>query len=181
MEYFWLNVSFIVMGLYSFSLLLVFFYSLAQLNLLFNYKRAQKNKPQLTPLDTSNLDKVPFVTIQLPVFNELYVMERLLKCINEIEYPRERLEIQVLDDSTDESVELTKRIVTDLQKGGLDIVQIRRKDRVGFKAGALKEGLKSAKGELIAIFDADFLPRKDWLLKTVPQFDQSDIGVVQTK
>ena len=156
MEHFWLNISFLVMGLYAFSLLLVFFYSLAQLHLLFNYKKAQNNKPELTPLDVSDIEKVPYVTIQLPVFNELYVMERLLRCINEIEYPRERLEIQVLDDSTDESVELTKSIVQELQKGGLDIVQIRREDRVGFKAGALKEGLKTAKGEFVAIFDADF-------------------------
>ena len=181
MEHFWLNISFLVMGLYALSLLLVFFYSLAQLHLLFNYKKAQKNKPELTPLATSDLAKVPYVTIQLPVFNELYVMERLLHCINEIEYPRERLEVQVLDDSTDESVELTQSLVTKLQKGGLDIVQIRRKDRVGFKAGALKKGLKTAKGEFIAIFDADFLPRPDWLLKTVPHFDSPEIGVVQTR
>jgi len=78
MEHFWLNISFLVMGLYCLSLLLVFFYSLAQLHLLFNYKKAQKNKPELTPLATSDLAKVPYVTIQLPVFNELYVMERLL-------------------------------------------------------------------------------------------------------
>ena len=181
MEHFWLNISFLVMGVYAFSLLLVFFYSLAQLNLLFNYRRAQRNKPKLIPLDISSPGKVPYVTIQLPVFNELYVMERLLHCINEIDYPRNRLEIQVLDDSTDESVELTKSLVDELQEKGLDIVQIRRKNRVGFKAGALKEGLKTAKGELIAIFDADFLPRADWLRKTVPQFDCPEIGVVQTR
>ena len=181
MEHFWLNISFLVMGVYAFSLLLVFFYSLAQLNLLFNYRRAQRNKPKLIPLDISSPGKVPYVTIQLPVFNELYVMERLLHCINKIDYPRNRLEIQVLDDSTDESVELTKSLVDELQKKGLDIVQIRRKNRVGFKAGALKEGLKTAKGEFIAIFDADFLPRADWLRKTVPQFDCPEIGVVQTR
>lgn len=181
MEYFWLNISFLVMGLYSISLLLVFFYSLAQLNLLFHYKKAQKNKPSLIHLDLSDPTKVPYVTIQLPVFNELYVMERLLLCINKIEYPREKLEIQVLDDSTDESVELTQKLVKDLKAKGLDIVQIRRKNRVGFKAGALKEGLASAKGSLIAIFDADFLPREDWLLKTVPHFNQKEIGVVQTR
>ena len=155
MEYFLLNISFLVMGMYSLCLLLVFFYSLAQLNLLFNYKKAQKNKPTLTNLNITDRLNVPYVTIQLPVFNELYVMERLLECINKIEYPRERLEIQVLDDSTDESVELTRKLVEGLQKGGLDIMQIRRENRVGFKAGALKEGLETAKGELIAIFDAD--------------------------
>ena len=181
MEYFWLNISYLVMGLYSLSLLLVFFYSLAQLNLLFSYKKAQNNKLSLHSLDTSDLSKVPYVTVQLPVFNELYVMERLLSCINQLDYPREKLEVQVLDDSTDESVELTAKLVKELQKKGLDIVQIRRDDRVGFKAGALKEGLKKAKGEFIAIFDADFLPKTDWLLKTVAQFDTPKIGVVQTR
>lgn len=181
MEYFWLNLSLLIMGLYALSLLLVFFYSLSQLSLLFSYKKAQESKPTLPLLNTSDLSLVPYVTIQLPVFNELYVMERLLSCINKIEYPREKLEIQVLDDSTDESVELTAKLVKKLQKEGLDIVQVRRENRVGFKAGALKEGLKTAKGELIAIFDADFLPKKDWLLKTVTQFDQPEIGVVQTR
>lgn len=181
MDYFWLNISFIVMGLYALSLILVFFYSLAQLNLLFNYQKAQKEKTSLPLLSTQDSKKVPYVTIQLPVFNELYVMERLLKCISEISYPKERLEIQVLDDSTDESVGLTKKWVEELRKEGLDIVQIRREKREGFKAGALKEGLEKAKGEFIAIFDADFLPRKDWLLKTMHQFDRPNIGVVQTR
>ena len=150
MEYFWLNVSHVIMGVYAISLLLVFFYSLAQLSLLFSYKKAQENKPSLPPLDTSDPSKVPHVSIQLPVFNELYVMERLLTCINKIDYPREKLEIQVLDDSTDESVELTAKLVKRLQKEGLDIVHVCRENRVGFKAGALKEGLKTAKGRLVA-------------------------------
>lgn len=181
MEYFWLNVSYLIMGLYTLSLLLVFFYSLAQLDLLFSYKKAQNNKPKLQPLNTSDLSQVPFVTVQLPVFNELYVIERLLTCINQLDYPREKLEVQVLDDSTDESVEVTAQLINGLRKKGLDIVQIRREDRVGFKAGALKEGLKKSKGEFIAIFDADFLPKTDWLLKTVAQFDAPEIGVVQTR
>ena len=148
---------------------------------MWNYIQFQKKKEKPSVLDISNPEKVPYVTIQLPVFNELYVMERLLECINLIDYPRTKLEIQVLDDSTDESVELTRTLVADLQKGGLDITQIRRKDRVGFKAGALKEGLITAKGEFIAIFDADFLPQSDWLLQTVPQFENEEIGVVQTR
>ena len=181
MENIWLYLSLLLMLLYSVSLILVLFYSLSQLNLLWNYIQFQKKKEKPTVLDISNPEKVPYVTIQLPVFNELYVMERLLECINLIDYPRTKLEIQVLDDSTDESVELTRTLVADLQKGGLDITQIRRKDRVGFKAGALKEGLITAKGEFIAIFDADFLPQSDWLLQTVPQFENEEIGVVQTR
>ena len=181
MENTWLYLSVFLMFLYSISLILVLLYSLSQLNLLWNYIQHKKKKEIPLKLDLSDLDAVPFVTIQLPVFNELYVIERLLECINLIEYPRAKLEIQVLDDSTDESVKLTQSLVEKLKKGGLDIVQIRREKRIGFKAGALKEGLKVAKGEFIAIFDADFLPKSDWLLRTVPYFKNKKIGVVQTR
>jgi len=163
------------------SLILVLLYSLSQLNLLWNYVQFKKKKEKNPILDISDPEKVPFITIQLPVFNELYVIERLLECINLIDYPRAKLEIQVLDDSTDESVELTRGLVENLKQDSLDITQIRRKDRVGFKAGALKEGLITAKGEFIAIFDADFLPQSDWLLHTVPHFKNKKIGVVQTR
>ena len=181
MENIWLYLSVLLMIVYSISLILVLFYSLSQLNLLWNYVQYKKKKEKHPLLDLTKSESVPFITIQLPVFNELYVMERLLKCINQIEYPREKLELQVLDDSTDESVELTRGLVEDLKIDGLDIVQIRRKNRVGFKAGALKEGLTSAKGEFIAIFDADFLPQSNWLLQTVSQFENEEIGVVQTR
>ena len=181
MEKIWLYLSVLLMIVYSISLILVLFYSLSQLNLLWNYVQYKKKKEKHPLLDLTKPESVPFITIQLPVFNELYVMERLLKCINQIEYPREKLEVQVLDDSTDESVELTRGLVEDLKIDGLDIVQIRRKNRVGFKAGALKEGLTSAKGEFIAIFDADFLPQSNWLLQTVSQFENEEIGIVQTR
>ena len=108
-------------------------------------------------------------------------MERLLSNIAKLEYPKDKLEIQVLDDSTDESFEKTAAQIAELQKTGLDIVHLSREDRVGFKAGALKEGLKTAKGEYIAIFDADFLPQPDWLKKTIPYFKDEQIGVVQTR
>ena len=181
MEKIWLYLSVLLMIVYSISLILVLFYSLSQLNLLWNYVQYKKKKEKHPLLDLTKPESVPLITIQLPVFNELYVMERLLKCINQIEYPREKLEVQVLDDSTDESVELTRGLVEDLKIDGLDIVQIRRKNRVGFKAGALKEGLTSAKGEFIAIFDADFLPQSNWLLQTVSQFENEEIGIVQTR
>ena len=108
-------------------------------------------------------------------------MERLLKNIAKLEYPREKLEIQVLDDSTDESVEITAKLIKEIQETGIDIQHTRRSNRQGFKAGALKEGLKTAKGEFIAIFDADFLPQPDWLYQTVPYFKDREIGVVQTR
>ncbi len=171
----------IVIVIYSVALILIFLYALAQLNLLLNYLRSRRKKDQCPRFDLSNPEEVPHVTIQLPVFNELYVMERLLSNIAEIEYPKDKLEIQVLDDSTDESFDATAKQIRELQATGLDIQHVTRENRVGFKAGALKEGLKTAKGEFIAIFDADFLPKKNWLLNTIPYFKNPEIGVVQTR
>ena len=178
MEY---PLAYLIISLYTLALLLVFFYSLAQLNLLFNYLKHKKKGTHGPLIDLSKKELVPYVTIQLPIYNEAYVVERLLENIAFMEYPKERLEIQVLDDSTDASVEKTASLIKGLQDKGLDIVHVRRTNREGYKAGALKEGLAIAKGSLIAIFDADFLPQKDWLLQTVPHFGSEDIGVVQTR
>jgi cellulose synthase/poly-beta-1,6-N-acetylglucosamine synthase-like glycosyltransferase len=178
MEY---PLAYIIISLYTLALLLVFFYSLAQLNLLFNYLKHKKKGNHGPLIDLSKKELVPYVTIQLPIYNEAYVVERLLENIAFMEYPKDRLEIQVLDDSTDASVEKTASLIKGLQDKGLDIVHVRRTNREGYKAGALKEGLAIAKGSLIAIFDADFLPQKDWLLQTVPHFGSEDIGVVQTR
>ena len=170
-----------IIVLYSLALLLIFMYALAQLNLLFNYLSAQ-NKIDISKLfDFSNPSEIPFVTIQLPVYNEMYVMERLLDNIAKIDYPKNKLQIQVLDDSTDESLKKTAEHIKKLQVSGLNIIHMLRDTREGFKAGALKEGLKSATGEFIAIFDADFLPDSNWLRQTVPHFKNTDIGVVQTR
>ncbi|WP_405412655.1 cellulose synthase family protein [Maribacter sp. Asnod1-A12] len=176
-----LALAYLIIIIYSFSLLLIFFYSLAQLNLLINYlsqKRQNQTAPKFNLLDPK---EIPFVTIQLPVFNEEYVMDRLLENIAKIEYPKSKLEIQVLDDSTDDTIITTAASIAKLQETGLDIKHITRTDRSGFKAGALKEGLEVAKGEFIAIFDADFLPASDWLKKTVIYFKDEEIGVVQTR
>ena len=156
-------------------------YSLAQLNLLFNYLSSKKTKEKCETFDLTKSEETPCVTIQLPVFNEMYVMERLLDNIALIEYPKDKLEIQVLDDSTDETVATTKAHIKRLAASGLDIKHITRADRSGFKAGALKEGLEIAKGEFIAIFDADFLPQPNWLKRTIPYFKNKKIGVVQTR
>ncbi|MDC0176927.1 glycosyltransferase family 2 protein [Polaribacter sp.] len=174
-------IVYIILVIYSISLVLIFMYAIAQLNLLFNYLKAKKKKDTSEKFDFSNKEEIPFVTIQLPVYNELYVMERLLKNIAKIDYPLEKLEIQVLDDSTDESIETTAEQVKLIQDKGIDIQHIKRSNRQGFKAGALKEGLKTAKGEFIAIFDADFLPKEDWLYQTVPYFKDPKIGVIQTR
>ncbi len=174
-------LEYTIIFVYSSALLLIFMYALAQLNLLFNYLSAQKKNVKEIVFDLQNPDETPLITIQLPVYNELYVMRRLLDNIAKIEYPKNKLEIQVLDDSTDESFKSTAIQIKELQLQGIDIKHIHRKIRTGFKAGALKEGLQIAKGEFIAIFDADFLPKKDWLHKTIPYFKDPTIGVVQTR
>ena len=167
--------------IYTIALVLIFLYALAQLNLLFNYLSADKNKVKDPKFDFSNPNEIPFVTLQLPVYNEMYVMERLLNNISQIDYPKDKLEIQVLDDSTDESLQLTQNLIKQLKLSGIDIVHIFRNNRKGFKAGALKEGLKVAKGDFIAIFDADFLPKSNWLKQTIPYFKNEHLGVVQTR
>lgn len=170
-----------VLIVYTVALLMIFMYALAQLNLLFNYLSSKRKKNKNELFDFTNPDEIPFVTIQLPVYNEMYVMERLLDNIAKIDYPKDKLEIQVLDDSTDETIETTKDQINSIQATGLNIQHITRTDRTGFKAGALKEGLKIAKGEYIAIFDSDFLPEEDWLKRTIPYFKNPKIGVVQTR
>jgi cellulose synthase/poly-beta-1,6-N-acetylglucosamine synthase-like glycosyltransferase len=171
----------IIIIIYTIALFLIFMYALAQLNLLLNYLSSKKIKDNSPTFDFSNPEEIPYITIQLPVYNEMYVMERLLDNIAKIDYPSNKLEIQVLDDSTDETVETTRAHIEALQATGLDIKHITRTDRTGFKAGALKEGLVVAKGEFIAIFDSDFLPQTDWLKRTVPYFKDENIGVVQTR
>jgi len=148
-----------------------------------NYLKAFKNHKELKKNfyeDLSSKDW-PRVTIQLPIYNELYVVERLIKSVCKIDYPRNLIEIQVLDDSTDETAEILKAMVERMKARGFDIVYIHRIDRTGYKAGALKEGLKSAKGELIGIFDADFVPNSDFLKESVPYFIDPNVGMVQTR
>ena len=171
----------LIIVIYTVAIVLIFMYALAQLNLLFNYLTSKGSEDTSETFDFTNPDEVPYVTIQLPVYNEMYVMDRLLENIALIDYPKDKLEIQVLDDSTDETVKTTFEHVEKLKQSGLDITHICRTDRSGFKAGALKEGLKIAKGEYIAIFDADFLPEPNWLKKTIPYFKDEHIGVVQTR
>ncbi|MCU0369638.1 MAG: glycosyltransferase family 2 protein [Cyclobacteriaceae bacterium] len=163
--------------IYSISLLYIFLFSLGQLHLTFVYLREKRKKSIEPPL----LKEYPLVTVQLPVFNEKYVVERLLDAVSKFNYPKENLEIQVLDDSTDETTQLIRRKIEALVTQGLNIKIIHRTIRKGFKAGALADSMSSVKGEFIAIFDADFVPEPDFLLKTLPYFADSKIGVVQTR
>lgn len=124
---------------------------------------------------------LPRVTVQLPIYNERYVIRRLLKAVSALDYPRDRLEIQLLDDSTDDTVEIASRLVAAYQAQGIPIVHIRRTNRQGFKAGALREGMEKARGEFLAIFDADFIPLPDFLRKTIPYFLNPKVGMVQVR
>lgn len=170
-------------GVYAFCLLLILVFSLTQLRLLWHCKQwLRKNKDNREKWIFKEDSKYPIVTIQLPVYNELYVIERLIHCITKLDYPKDKLEIQVLDDSTDKQCqELANKWVEYYQEKGFDIHWIHRKDRSDFKAGALREGLEIAKGEFIAIFDSDFLPKPDWLKQTVGFFANERVGVVQTR
>jgi cellulose synthase/poly-beta-1,6-N-acetylglucosamine synthase-like glycosyltransferase len=123
----------------------------------------------------------PRVTIQLPIFNERYVVERLIKSVSRFDYPKELLEIQIVDDSTDDTVDIAKALAKQMKGQGFDIQYIHRDNRTGFKAGALKEGLKTAKGELVGIFDADFVPHPEFLKETVPYFTDPKTGMLQTR
>ncbi|MCZ6900859.1 MAG: glycosyltransferase family 2 protein [Bacteroidetes bacterium] len=171
----------LVVSGYIISLLFIFLFSLAQLNLAWHYRKSKRGSRQGPLIESGDLKNLPRVTVQLPIYNELYVAERLIKTVSKFDYPREKLEIQVLDDSTDETVEIVAKWVAYGQQKGLDIQHIRRTDRAGYKAGALQHGLELAKGDLVAIFDADFMPQPDFLKKTVAYFQDPEIGVVQTR
>jgi len=148
-----------------------------------NRHRARKQHQDLEDHFNRNLKSTgwPRVTVQLPVYNERYVVVRLIDSICKLDYPADRLQIQVLDDSTDDSAGLARNAVRRMQKQGIDIVYRHRKNRSGFKAGALRAGLATARADLIAIFDADFVPDPDFLRKTVPHFSDPKVGMIQTR
>src|SRR5690606_28880165 len=123
----------------------------------------------------------PNVLVQLPVYNELYVVERLIDAAASLNYPNEKLEIQLLDDSTDESFELSARHIQLWKEKGVNINQVARSERTGFKAGALEYGLGLSDADFIAIFDADFIPDPEFLNRTIPEFANGKIGMIQTR
>ena len=141
------------------------------------YYKHQKDKP----VPSGKLEHLPRVTIQLPTYKEMYVVKRLITAACNVDYPKELLDVQVLDDSTDETAVIAQECVNDFKKQGFDINYIHRSSRVGFKGGALAEGLKTARGEYIAVFDADFVPQGDVLQKTIHFFSDKSVGMVQTR
>ena len=168
----------ILAGLYLISLIFVLIYCTSQFYLMIRYL-FKAEKP--TPILKHNDPDLPFVTIQLPVYNEKYVTGRLIDCIMSVDYPKEKFEVHILDDSTDETLQISKSKASHYSRLGYNIECITRSDRSGFKAGALRDAMAVAKGNLIAVFDADFLPDHDFLLKTVGQFKNPEVGVVQTR
>jgi cellulose synthase/poly-beta-1,6-N-acetylglucosamine synthase-like glycosyltransferase len=163
---------------YFIVLILLAFYGIHRYQLVYLYYRHRKNK---VTEPEGHFAELPRVTIQLPIFNEQYVIDRLVECVCKIEYPREKLQIQVLDDSTDETVEVASAVVERYAALGHDIGYHHRTNREGFKAGALDAGLKGSTGEFVAIFDADFTPPADWLMKVIHHFTNPEIGMVQTR
>ncbi|MGB0840576.1 MAG: cellulose synthase family protein, partial [Chitinophagales bacterium] len=175
-----------LLSIYVFTLFAVLVFCLTEVHLAWNYirhKRKLNASNQLHHQFPSDLaeEDYPFVTIQLPIFNEQYVVNRLIDTVAAFNYPKSRFEIQVLDDSTDETIKLSRQKVAEYTAKGFQISLHHRIDRTGYKAGALALATKVAKGEFIAIFDADFVPDPDFLLKTVPHFQNEKIGVVQTR
>lgn len=166
-----------ILALYYLVLGLLVIYGVHRLVLVVTYLRGSR-RPAPLPPDPAEW---PIVTVQLPIFNEMYVAPRLIDAVCGLDYPRDRLEVQVLDDSTDETVDLVAEQVARLQAAGHTIHHLHRSDREGYKAGALAAGQAVAKGELLAIFDADFVPGPDFLRRTVPHFADSKVGMVQAR
>ncbi|HLB70314.1 MAG TPA: FG-GAP-like repeat-containing protein [Candidatus Methanoperedens sp.] len=170
-----MSILFLLMAAYGAILFALFIYGNNCLLMAYLYTRRKKEK---IPDAQSGF---PIVTIQLPVYNELYVVERLIRQVAKIDYPGDRLEIQVLDDSTDETTGIIERCIKELRCRGLNIYSLHRNKRDGYKAGALRDGMKCAKGEFIAVFDADFIPDPDFLKKCIPYFSDPSVGMVQTR
>lgn len=204
------GLAFFVLAVYTISLLYITVYCVLQFNLLYHYKQSNNptdhpvsfadlkssevgaGTPAMAEVGSdaaysgkapapASAPHYPFVTVQLPIYNEYYVIGRLIDAVTEFDYPKDRFEIHILDDSTDETVALVAAKVEAYRAQGFHIEQIIRDEREGFKAGALRDAMAVAKGEFLAIFDADFVPEPDFLQRTIPHFVDPEVGVVQTR
>ncbi|SNR32292.1 cellulose synthase family protein [Hymenobacter mucosus] len=173
-----LIVELLLVALYGLCLLFILSFSLTQFHLTRLARQAYQQPAAPAPPAPAAW---PRVTVQLPIYNELYVVERIIDACAALRYPTDRLHLQVLDDSTDETVALAAARVAHYRAQGLRIDHVRRPTREGFKAGALRHGLEQTDGEFIAIFDADFVPEPDFLRRTIPHFQDAHTGVVQTR
>jgi len=170
----------LILVFYFFVLSILAIYGWHRYYLVYLYMKNRDKAPGRLPAPPP-LATLPRVTIQLPIYNEMYVADRLIDRVCEIDYPRELLDIQVLDDSTDETREIAELAVRRHAARGFDIQYLHRVDRKGYKAGALEAGLKAAKADFIAIFDADFIPPRDFLRRTLPHFSDTNVGMVQAR
>lgn len=180
-EHYWSHMTArVILVIYGLCLVLIFFYSVIQLSLAFAYlKNKKKQQNRVTP--DFDLANAPKVTVQLPMFNEMYVAERIIETVAQMDYPRDKFQIQVLDDSTDETKDIIANKCAEVAARGINIQHVHRVDRTGYKAGALDAAMDKVEGEFIAIFDADFVPSQDFLLRTIPYFNSDKVGVVQTR
>ncbi len=169
----------LVIALYLVALTILGIYGAHRGNLLMLYLKHRKNAPK--PLRHFEDEELPTITIQLPTFNEMYVVERLLEGVARIDYPKDKLHLQVLDDSTDETTQIARAKVDELCERGFDAEYVHRVDRTGYKAGALENGLKTAKGELVMVFDADFVPEPNIIRKMIDHFTDPKVGMVQAR
>ncbi len=166
---------FIVFGVNGLCLFLIFLYTIHQYILVFFYLNKKESKAK------TYFDTLPFITVQLPIYNEKYVLDSLFNSVSGLDYPKDKLEIQVLDDSTDESAAQVREKCEILKSQGFDCSYVHRSDRKDFKAGALAYGLLTAKGEFFAILDADFMPQASWLTDLIHSFTDKQIGFVQSR
>ncbi|SFT77330.1 Glycosyltransferase, catalytic subunit of cellulose synthase and poly-beta-1,6-N-acetylglucosamine synthase [Lishizhenia tianjinensis] len=179
-EYFWGELlATLILVSYLLLLFLIFMYGVMQFRLAIAYRKSKKEEKKGAVVDPNYFPKV---TVQIPLFNEMYVAQRAIENIALLDYPKDKLQIQILDDSTDETKDIVAATVAKIRsEKEIDIIHIHRVNRVGFKAGALDDAMDACKGEFIAIFDVDFLPHADFLKQTISHFKDDKVGVVQTR
>jgi len=170
-------IELVIVVIYFAVLILLSIYGIHRYVMVHLFRKYRSRSPELK----APFVELPNITVQLPIYNEMYVVERLIDAVCHIDYPADKFEVQVLDDSTDETQNIAKALVERYQNKGINVHYLHRQNRIGFKAGALAEGLKKAIGEFIAIFDADFIPSPEILLKTVHYFSDPEIGMVQVR
>lgn len=169
----------VLFGVYSIAVLIITIYTLGEFHLLYYFFTSSKKNRFHPSRPSYSLDELPFVTVQLPMFNERYVAEAVIDSCAKLDYPIDKLEIQVIDDSDDDTLDIVKKCVNKWKEQGIDIVLFHRENRKGYKAGALKDATPFSKGDFLAIFDADFRPHPNFLLNTIPYFQDEEVGIVQ--
>ncbi len=177
-----MTIESLILSAYIISLTILFFFGAHGFNMIYYYFKTFNLRTKDLNEEDFFMNEYPSVTIQIPLFNEQYVITRLIDAVLRMDYPKDKLEVQILDDSTDETTAIISEHIKKYLDEGYDIAHVHRTNREGFKAGALKAGLETAKGEYVAVFDADFIPRKKFLKRTIPYFYKEEkLGLVQTR